>query len=226
MIMTAKRASPNREPASRAEEILDTAVRLFNEHGVAGMSTNKIADALGMSSGNLHYHFRSKNDVLIAAYRRIETEMREVMASVRAEITPDVTFRWQRMVFELLWKYRFFFGSMDFFLTSSTALYEEYAAFERWIHGRLAELFTESVALGHLRPASPANRIELITDNTWTLWMGWLRWEMIHHRNQPTPEPEQRIILRMVRRHFSFNEPYYDRAHATRVSEIIDQQIA
>lgn len=222
--MTASRPRPNRDAVSRADAILDTAIRLFNEQGVAATSTNKIADALGMSSGNLHYHFRGKQDVLLAAYRRAEAAMRTVMAPVRAEITPDITFGWQTRLFETLWTYRFFFGSMDYFLTSSTALYEEYAAFERWIHRRLAELFAESVEHGHLRPISPSNSIALFAGNSWTLWTGWLRWEMIHHRNRDEPEPEQAIILRMIRRHFSFNEPYYDPAHAAHVAEIIDRQ--
>ncbi|MCP4396089.1 MAG: helix-turn-helix transcriptional regulator, partial [bacterium] len=37
--------------------IIKTAVRLFNEQGTRAISTRHIARELGMSPGNLYYHF-------------------------------------------------------------------------------------------------------------------------------------------------------------------------
>lgn len=44
--------------------ILNTAKRLFNERGYNGVSLKDIADELGISKGNLTYHFRKKEEIM------------------------------------------------------------------------------------------------------------------------------------------------------------------
>lgn len=46
------------------QAILDTARALFNTNGYHGVSLQDIADAVGISKGNLTYHFRKKEDIM------------------------------------------------------------------------------------------------------------------------------------------------------------------
>lgn len=48
------------------QEILETAKRLFNEHGYNGVSLRDISNALGISKGNLTYHFAKKEEIMEA----------------------------------------------------------------------------------------------------------------------------------------------------------------
>ena len=52
------------------ERILATALCLFNESGTAPVSTNHIAEALGISPGNLYYHFRNKEEIIRALFEQ------------------------------------------------------------------------------------------------------------------------------------------------------------
>jgi len=58
-------------PASGTRDrILEASLVLFNEHGIAAVSTHRIAAELGISPGNLHYHFKSKEQILSWLFRR------------------------------------------------------------------------------------------------------------------------------------------------------------
>ena len=49
-------------------KILNTAKALFNQHGFDQVTIRMIALELGMSSGNLNYHYKKREDILEALY--------------------------------------------------------------------------------------------------------------------------------------------------------------
>lgn len=56
-------------PDSRRGPLLDAAAELFAHKGYSGTSTRDIAKAVGMLPGSIYYHFRSKDEILLAVYR-------------------------------------------------------------------------------------------------------------------------------------------------------------
>lgn len=64
-------ARKTKEEAERTRQrILDAAVDVFFERGVAHPSLTEIADAIGMTRGAVYGHFRNKGDVLVALFDR------------------------------------------------------------------------------------------------------------------------------------------------------------
>lgn len=61
-----KRASDTTIPRDR---ILHAAARLFHERGYQGTKVRDIAEAVGILSGSLFYHFRSKDEMLFEIMR-------------------------------------------------------------------------------------------------------------------------------------------------------------
>jgi AcrR family transcriptional regulator len=51
------------------ERILHAAARLFREHGYKGTTVRDIADEVGILSGSLFHHFRSKEEMLLEIMR-------------------------------------------------------------------------------------------------------------------------------------------------------------
>lgn len=69
---------------STADRIQEAGQRLFNERGYAATSLNDIASELGISKGNLNYHFPTKRDLA----ERIQQETRQLMRTRRQNHEP------------------------------------------------------------------------------------------------------------------------------------------
>jgi AcrR family transcriptional regulator len=68
-----------RGTADTRTRLLDTALRLFTEHGVEGTSLQMIADALGVTKAAVYYHFKAKDEITEAV---TEPALRELDAIV------------------------------------------------------------------------------------------------------------------------------------------------
>jgi AcrR family transcriptional regulator len=86
--MNVKRTQAERSDATRAA--LVTAARpLFAQRGYAGVGTEEIARAAGVTRGALYHHFEGKRELFEAVYEQIEVELAERIASgaLRANAT-------------------------------------------------------------------------------------------------------------------------------------------
>jgi AcrR family transcriptional regulator len=53
---------------STIDKIKNTALKLFNENDTLSISTNHIAKAAAISPGNLYYHFKNKEEIILSLY--------------------------------------------------------------------------------------------------------------------------------------------------------------
>ncbi len=95
------------------ERILDASLRLFNEYGEPRITTNHIADELNISPGNLYYHFRNKDEIILLLFYEFEKEVQKTMEMPqgRAVNIEDIWFA-LHLMFETIWKYRFLFRDL------------------------------------------------------------------------------------------------------------------
>jgi len=70
--------------ASRQEEILEAAAKLFAEHGYADTDTQLLADELGVGKGTLYRYFPSKRELFLASADRV---MRNLIIQVDGSMT-------------------------------------------------------------------------------------------------------------------------------------------
>lgn len=59
------------------QRILSTAIELFNKNGIQNVTSRHIATEMGISYGNLDYHFNNKEALLLAIYKQMRDEMSE-----------------------------------------------------------------------------------------------------------------------------------------------------
>lgn len=95
------------------ERILDTSLAMFNAAGEPNVTTNHIADELGISPGNLYYHFRNKDDIVEQLFTRYEQRIDDALL-VPEERVPNLEDIWLQLhlVFECMWAYRFLYRDL------------------------------------------------------------------------------------------------------------------
>ncbi|MEN0051088.1 MAG: TetR/AcrR family transcriptional regulator [Bacteroidota bacterium] len=102
------------------KSILDTSRKLFNDLGYSNITIRMIAMELNMSSGNLNYHFRKREDILEALYFEMvevfDARVEEVndQAISLAYMQANIEASMGRMI-----EYRFFWTDLYFLLKSN-----------------------------------------------------------------------------------------------------------
>ncbi|MDH3548773.1 MAG: TetR/AcrR family transcriptional regulator, partial [Gammaproteobacteria bacterium] len=65
--------------------VLVASLLLFNEKGEPRTTTNEIANEVDISPGNLHYHFRRKEQIVEALLDAFQTDAQQVLHPPDAE---------------------------------------------------------------------------------------------------------------------------------------------
>src|SRR6187402_2323373 len=90
--------SPKRKPrrnneSNRREELLRVSAKLFREKGFDGTTIRDISGAAGMHSGSPFYHFKTKQDILVAVMEQGLAEgLRSLEAAMAAPAAPEQRF--------------------------------------------------------------------------------------------------------------------------------------
>ncbi|SKB40984.1 transcriptional regulator, TetR family [Sphingobacterium nematocida] len=94
-----------------SDKILDAARNLFNENGIRNTTTRHIASSMSISPGNLHYHFKHTEDIVIALFRQLTDWYDGIVDEVQElpmERLEDLTSTLE-LVYEQVDKFRFLF---------------------------------------------------------------------------------------------------------------------
>ncbi len=96
------------------ERILETALDQFNTHGEPSVTTAAIALEMGISPGNLYYHYHSKEKIVEDLFAAFRAEIEGTLAAPQQRL-PDAEDCWLflHLVFEAIWKYRFLYRDLN-----------------------------------------------------------------------------------------------------------------
>lgn len=98
--------------------ILDTALILFNEQGSHTVTTNHIAKAMGISPGNLYYHFKNKEHIIRELLARLINGF-DAMVTIQADVNsvPEFVNEIISSTSRLIFGYRFIYSELAALLT-------------------------------------------------------------------------------------------------------------
>ena len=158
------------------ERILEASLRLFNDFGEPNVTTTLIADDLNISPGNLYYHFHNKDEIVEAIFAGFEREIEEILSvPTHRQAHVDDIWLFLHLLFEHIWKYRFFYRDLNDLLTRNRTLEIH---FKRILAHKVltASLLCEGLVSAGAMHAT-ANEIHALSTNMAVIATYWLSFE-------------------------------------------------
>jgi AcrR family transcriptional regulator len=154
------------------DRILDTSLALFNRHGERNVTTNHIAGALGISPGNLYYHFRNKAAIVFQLFERYEARVKSFLrVPAGRPLTWQDKMDYFEALFRIMWEARFFHRDLGHLLDQDEELRRRYNAFVRDSMNESMEIYRQLQASGLIKASDADMRALLV--NTWVLAASW-----------------------------------------------------
>jgi len=160
------------------ERILDASLAMFNAQGEPNVTTNHIADELGISPGNLYYHFRNKDDIVEHLFARYEARIDDALLLPEGRL-PNLEDIWLQLhlIFECLWEYRFLYRDLVDILSRSRKLKLRFARIMARASASAVELMQGLARAGVLRASD--NEIRALAENVLLIATFWLSFDAV-----------------------------------------------
>ena len=192
---------------SNRDRILELALRLMNEEGAGAAGTTRIAEELGISPGNLYYHFRNREEIVRVLFDALDAEFRSLLIEdADPPISASRFAAFYLRSFDLAWRYRFFFGGLLGLLRRDEELAARYRTLQDWAIAELEGIATQLVKDGSMARPRGRDGLRSVALSTWLIWMNWIRFLQISGKE--TIEPSD--MAAGVSQFFDVLAPYLD----------------
>lgn len=203
------------------DRILKASLQLFNEQGERNVTTNHIAAELGISPGNLYYHFRNKTDIIYSLFIQYRALVDRYLRVPRDRtLTIEDQMFYLESVFDGLWYYRFFHRDLEYLLTTDERLRMDYREFTFQCLTEVRAVLQGLEGAGILHPHSEQEQ-EAMALNVWlvvTNWMAFLKTARADGGSDATSQEElkQGIYQVLTLEMPYLTDEYYDKVAAVR----------
>jgi AcrR family transcriptional regulator len=109
-------------PRRTAERILEVTLELFNRFGEPNVSTTLISAELGISPGNLYYHYPAKDELINSLFERYERALNELLQAADGVRNVEDAWFFLHSQFEIVWQYRFLYRDLNDLLSKNRLL--------------------------------------------------------------------------------------------------------
>ena len=199
-------------------QILEEAIRCFNQNGYGAVTLHEIAQNLEMTRGNLIYHFKDKDTLLQALVREMWLKVKEEKERIGMFPSFQNLLEQSKAIFNIQKKYAFIF--LDSFVMSNPKIHKQFQTAAAKSYSDMKAAIAVSIQMGNLKAEEHPGTYNNIAYIIWVLTAFWLNQEIVKGEEKEMEADKDKVLWSILLPHFtekgkaafikSFGEEYYN----------------
>ncbi len=183
------------------QKIINAAKELFNQHGYSQVTIRMIAKKLGISSGNLNYHFKKREEILEYLYFEMVYDFDQRVAALPdikisfAQIQNDIRISMERMLI-----YKFIWTDLFNILKANDKISEHFhQVYQKRISGNVF-LFNQLHKMKLIRAAKFEEEFQILAERMVNFGDTWIYTSEVYNRRNSKKLLESQVnsMLAMI----------------------------
>ena len=183
---------------STREKIIKASVELFNQRGISPVTLRDIADKVGISSGNLAYHFKNKDYIIEEIFRLMEVERQKRLSEVQQTPSFENADRQTLALLNISLKYRFFFLDTADILRAHPKIGVLYRRQVEDNIRYIRAILDYSADKGNIVAEPYEGCYDRLSESVWAAVQFWLLKETLRGRKKYDPEEARNSMWSLV----------------------------
>ena len=195
------------KPNKTKDRILQISLQLFNERGERSVTTNHIAAELGISPGNLYYHFRNKQEIIKELAQQYQSETLEMLAlPTDRPLNANDKIRYFQVLSNQLWAYRFIHRDVYHLVENNEDFRKVYPRFAGQVMQQGQKIYRAFVDAGLMKMTD--SEIEALIINLWIVLTNWTNFLYMSGHISDNNRLEEKWVWQALRQMVFLEGPY------------------
>ncbi len=189
------------------DRILQISLQLFNERGERSVTTNHIAAELGISPGNLYYHFRNKQEIIKELMEQYQKETLDMLSLPDdRQLNANDKIRYFQVLSSKLWEYRFLHRDVYQLVENYDDFRKMYPRFAGQVMQQGQRIYQAFVDAGLMKMT--ASEIEALIINLWIVLTNWTNFLYMSGHISDSNHLEEKWVWQALRQMVFLEGPY------------------
>ena len=180
------------------QNIIQKSIELFNEQGVVNVRTRDIAEALEISTGNLTYHYKTKQDLMHSVYRYMIKTLEEMSIGNQLMMPGRGALLVVRGYLDYIVKFRFFYQDTLEIIRAYPELAKSHHQQVEQEKAIIKNLLYRAIGKGEIKEEVFPGLYDSLAHSIWMTLHFWLTQQAIRGEEQDRLEQGLLMIANLV----------------------------
>jgi AcrR family transcriptional regulator len=189
------------------DKILQISLQLFNERGERTVTTNHIAAEMGISPGNLYYHFRNKQEIIKELMELYQKETLDLLSLPDDRpVNANDKIRYFQVLSSQMWDYRFLHRDVYHLVENNDDFRKIYPRFAGKVMQQGQKIYQAFVDAELMQMT--ASEIEALIINLWIVLTNWTNFLYMSGHLKDSNHLEEKWVWQALRQMVFLEGPY------------------